>query len=130
MSEQCKQVTKNDESTQQCRRESVTFTPRFDICETENELILYGDLPGVEAGNLDICFEDKELAIHGKVAPRQADLRRLRDEYGVGDFYRTFAFGEAVDATKISAELKNGVLTVHLPKAESAKPKRIDVRAV
>jgi HSP20 family protein len=130
MSEQCNQLTKNDEGTQQCRREGVTFTPRFDICETENELVLYGDLPGVEAGDLDVRFEDKELAIHGKVAPRQADHRRLRDEYGVGDFYRTFAVGEAVDAAKISAELKNGVLTVHLPKAESAKPKRIEVRAV
>ena len=130
MSEQCKQVNKNDEATQQDTREPVTFTPRFDICENENELILYGDLPGVEAGDLDVRFEDKELAIHGRVAPRQADQRRLRDEYGVGDFYRTFTVGEAVDAGKINAELKNGVLTVHLPKAESAKPKRIEVKTV
>ena len=130
MSEQCKQLTKNDEATQQRTRESVTYTPRFDICETEDELILCGDLPGVEAGDLDIRFEDKELAIQGKVAPRQADHRRLRDEYGVGDFYRTFAVGKSVDAGKISAELKNGVLTVHLPKAENAKPKRIEVTAV
>jgi HSP20 family molecular chaperone IbpA len=130
MSEQCTPVVKNDEGTGQCSREGVTYTPRFDICETENEMVLYGDLPGVEASDLDIRFEDKELAIHGKVAPRRAGQRRLRDEYGVGDFYRTFAVGEAVDAGKINAELKNGVLTIHLPKAESAKPKRIEVRAV
>jgi HSP20 family molecular chaperone IbpA len=130
MSEQCKQLTENEAATAQCKGEGVTYTPRFDICETEDELVLYGDLPGVEAGDLEIRFEDKELAIHGKVAERRSDHRRLREEYGVGDYHRTFAVGEAIDADRISAELRNGVLTVRLPKAESAKPKRIEVRTV
>jgi HSP20 family protein len=130
MSEQCKQLTENRETPQHERRDGVTYTPRFDICETEDELVLYGDLPGVEAGDLDIRFEDKELSIHGRVAPRQAEHRRVREEYGVGDYHRTFAVGESIDTGKIHAELKNGVLTVHLPKAESVKPKRIEVRAV
>lgn len=130
MSEQCKQLTENETATSQRKGDSVTYTPRFDICETEDELVLYGDLPGVEAGDLDIQFEDKELTIHGKVAERSSDRRPLRDEYGIGDYYRTFSVGEAIDDGKISAELRNGVLTVRLPKAESAKPKRIDVRTV
>jgi HSP20 family molecular chaperone IbpA len=130
MSDQKNQLTTDNSATECCARDSVTYTPRFDICETEDELILYGDLPGVEAGDLDIRFEDKELAIHGKVAPRQVDPRRIREEYGVGDFYRTFTVGESIEAAKINAELKNGVLTIHLPKAEAAKPKRIEVKAV
>jgi HSP20 family protein len=130
MSEQGKQLTESRETPQHEGHEGVTYTPRFDICETDNELVLYGDLPGVEPGDLDIHFEDSELAIHGKVAPRRAEHRRVREEYGVGDYYRTFAVGESIDAEKISAELKNGVLTIHLPKAESVKPKRIEVRAV
>lgn len=130
MSEQCKQLPAVENEAQRRASEGVTYTPRFDICETDDELILYGDLPGVEAGDLDIRFEDKELTIHGKVASGPSGRRRLRDEYGVGDYYRTFSVDEALDAERISAELKNGVLTVHLPKAESAKPKRIEVRAV
>ena len=129
MSERCQQLTKNDEATQCRARESVTYTPRFDICETEDELILYGDLPGVDAGDLDIRFEDKELAIHGKVAPRQVDHRRLREEYGVGDFYRTFTVGQSIDGDKISAEVKNGVLTITLAKREESKPRRIELKA-
>jgi HSP20 family molecular chaperone IbpA len=128
MSEQTTELTKHEQSTAQQSNGSVIYTPRFDICETEDELILYGELPGVELGDLDIQFEGKELTIHGKVSSRHGDHRPLREEYGVGDFYRTFAVGETIDAEKISAELKNGLLTLHLPKVEAAKPKRIEVK--
>ncbi len=50
-------------------------------------------------------------------------------EYGVGDYYRAFTIGEAIDADKITAELKQGVLTVHLPRVESVKPKKVAVKA-
>lgn len=110
-------------------RETAVFTPRFDIWETEDELVLYGDLPGVASEDLDVRFEDKQLNIHGRVALRQPEVEYLYSEYGIGDFYRSFAIGEAIDASRISAELKNGVLTVHLPKTEAVKPKRIDVKA-
>ena len=85
-------------------------------------MILCGDLPGVEPADLDIRFENRELTVLGKVAPRHADRRSVYGEYGVGDFYRTFAVGESIDADKIAAELKNGVLTLHLPKTDAVKP--------
>lgn len=110
-------------------RSGHTYSPRFDIWEAEEELILYGDLPGVSPENLDIQFENRELTIHGKVEPRHADINFLYGEYGIGDFYRTFTIGEAIDAEKISAELKNGVLTLHLPKTEAVKPRRIEVKS-
>ena len=128
MSDMVKRENPADVATVERTQQSVAFTPRFDIWEDEDELVLYGDLPGVDAKNLDIRFEDRQLSIHGRVEPRQNGVEYLYAEYGVGDFFRTFAIGEAIDATKISAELKNGVLTVHLPKTEAVKPKRIEVR--
>jgi len=106
----------------------TVFTPRVDIVETTDELLLYGDLPGVSADNLDVRFEDRELIIEGKVSPRHTTAKRLLGEYGVGDFRRSFSIGEAVDPSKITAELNNGVLIVHLPKAEERKPRKIDVK--
>ncbi len=110
-------------------RSGQTYSPRFDIWEADDELILYGDLPGVTPENLDIRFENRELTIHGKVEPRHADINFLYGEYGIGDFYRTFTIGEAIDGDKISAELNNGVLTLHLPKTEAVKPRRIEVKS-
>ncbi|WP_372716461.1 Hsp20/alpha crystallin family protein [Novipirellula sp.] len=105
-----------------------TYVPRFDIWEGEEELLLYGDLPGVSVDDLDIRFENRELTIHGKVAARH-EGEFLMGEYGTGDFHRTFAVGESIDAEKISAEMKHGVLTLRLPKSEKVKPRRIKVQA-
>ena len=110
-------------------RSGQTFSPRFDIWETDAELILYGDLPGVSAETLDIQFENDVLTIHGKVEPRHSDVDFVYGEYGIGDFYRTFTIGESIDSEKISAEMCNGVLTLHLPKTEAVKPRRIEVKA-
>lgn len=106
----------------------ATYLPPFDIRETEDELVLFGDLPGVSADELDIRFENNELTIHGKVSPRHQDVDFLHSEYRVGNYHRVFAIGENVDAEKISAEMRDGVLTVHLPKSEKARPRRIEVR--
>ena len=104
-----------------------TFMPRFDIWEGEDELLLYGDLPGVSVDELDIRFENRELTIRGRV-PHRHDGEYLVSEYGVGDFHRVFTVGEAIDAEKISAEMKHGVLTLHLPKSERVKPRQIEVK--
>jgi HSP20 family molecular chaperone IbpA len=107
----------------------LTFSPRFDIWESEDEMVLYGDLPGVASEDLDIHFEKGDLKIFGRVAPRNVNIEPLYSEYGIGDFHRTFSVSEVIDAEKISAELKNGVLTVHLPKSEAVKPRRIEVKS-
>ena len=121
---------KSDELTQPDRLQSgPTFTPRFDIWETEEGLVLCGDLPGVASEDLDIQFENRQLTIRGKVQPREGDRKMVHQEYRVGDYYRSFAIGQSIDADRISAELNAGVLTLHLPTAESAKPRRIDVKA-
>ena len=106
----------------------LTYRPRIDIWESENELVLYADLPGVAPDDLDIQFENRELRIHGKVKPRHQNINFVDGEYGIGDFYRTFTIGESVDAEKISAELNDGVLALHLPKVEAVKPRRIEIK--
>ena len=106
----------------------ATFSPRFDIWEGDDELVLYGDLPGVDRDDLDIQFENRQLTIRGKVRRRHDGVRYLYSEYSIGDFQRSFTIGEAINAEEISAELRDGVLTLHLPKSDEAKPRRIEVK--
>lgn len=106
------------------------YRPNVDILEKPDELLLFADMPGAKSGEIDIRFEDGELTIHAPAATRQAaDEPFLLAEYGVGDFYRTFRVSEQIDATKIQAEYRDGVLCLHLPKVEAAKPRKIEVQA-
>ncbi len=114
-------------SAPDCSRSDGTYKPRFDIRETDNELVLLGDLPGVLPQDLEIRYENRELTIHGKVTNRELGTPCC-SEYGVGDFHRSFTVADLIDADKISAELTNGVLTLHLPKKEEVKARRIEVQ--
>jgi HSP20 family protein len=105
------------------------FTPRVDVAETPDAVLLYADLPCVASQDLEVRFEGRELTIRGKAAPRHGEARVLYSEYEVGDFQRTFTVGEMIDAEHISAELVGGVLTVCLPKSAALKPRRIEVKA-
>lgn len=107
---------------------TTTFTPRVDILETEDELLLFADVPGVAPDDLDLRFENGELILHGRCRQPQANANYAFCEYEIGDYYRAFAISEAIEKDHINAELKNGVLTVHLPKVEAVKPKRIPIK--
>lgn len=104
-----------------------TYAPPVDIVETENELLVFADMPGVKPEDIDIRFDNGELVIHGKVEPPEG-RDYLLQEYGLGDYYRTFMVYESVDADHIEATYKDGVLTVRLPKAAEARPKKIAVK--
>ena len=109
-------------------RSGVYFTPRVDIYETDEELTLYAEVPGARPEDVDLHYEKGELVLHVRVKPRLTDRPLLLQEYEDGDFYRAFTIHESIDANRISAECKNGVLTIHLPKAEVARPRQISVR--
>ncbi len=104
------------------------FTPSVDIYETDGELTLCADVPGVKPADVDLRYERGELILHAKVTPRPQQGQYVHYEYEEGDFYRVFQIHESIDASRIEAECKQGVLTVHLPKAESAKPRQVQVR--
>jgi HSP20 family molecular chaperone IbpA len=111
-------------------RNGLCFRPNVDIQERDDELLVVADVPGAKSDSIDLHFEDGMLTIHAKVSPRQEhEHGYLLREYGVGDYYRTFRVSEAVDASKITAEYADGVLTLHLPKAEAVKPRKIEVCA-
>jgi len=131
MSEQTSMERRPDNETQMDRaRSNSVYTPNVDVLESPEELILVADLPGSSSSDIDVRYEDGELTIHGKVGERSpGEARALLREYGVGHFNRTFTIDEQVDAEKISAEYARGVLTVHLPKVEAAKPRTIKVKA-
>ncbi len=105
------------------------YRPNVDILEKPDELLVLADVPGATSETIDVKFEDGTLTIHAQVEPRQdAQTQYLLNEYGVGDFHRSFDVSEAVDAAKITAEYADGVLTLHLPKAEAVKPRVIKVQ--
>ena len=108
------------QTQQETTRSDEFFTPRVDICETDKELILYADVPGVRPEDINLRCEQGQLLLHAPL-PRNDEQRHfLLSEYEEGDFYRLFTIHESIDASRIEAECKNGVLTVHLPKvAES-----------
>lgn len=110
-------------------REGRTYLPYCDILERENELLIQADLPGVRTEDIDINYERGLLTLQGRVDPRREDRRFLMREYGVGDYHRSFEVGEGIDASRIEAEVKDGVLTLHLPKTESIRPRKIAVRS-
>jgi len=109
--------------------QATYFTPLVDVIETGDEFLFQADLPGVAAGDLDISFENGTLTLAGKVHPRQpAGQSYIWREYGVGHFYRQFSLNTPVNADAIKAELKDGVLALHVPKAESAKTRRVEIK--
>lgn len=106
------------------------YSPNVDILEGKDELLLLADMPGVELDDVSIQFEQGMLTVHGRVRERApSGGRSLVLEYGIGDFHRTFRVSEAIDASKIHAELDNGVLTLHLPKVEAVRPRQIQVKS-
>lgn len=110
-------------------RRVKTYIPAVDILETTDELRLVADVPGVTADGVDINYERGELRLHARVTDREpAGAQWLVREYGIGDFVRTFRVGEGIDAARIEAEIADGVLTVHLPKAEAARARKIKVK--
>ena len=110
-------------------RQTPRYRPAVDILEDENELLLIADVPGADPTGIDVNYEDARLIIHARVDSRQPEgVTYLHREYGVGDFYRVFEVSEAIDAEKITAEYNQGVLTLHLPKTEQVKPRKIEVQ--
>ena len=105
------------------------YTPLVDIIETPEAFIFQADLPGVKPGDVDISFDNGALTIAAKVQPRWPEKANyLWREYGVGHFYRSFTLAAPVDVDGIKAELKNGELTLTVPKHESARTRKIEIK--
>jgi len=110
--------------------EAPVFTPNVDIFETQSEITLLADLPGVKPENLSIDLNEGVLTLTGDIEPYEnADEQDLMIEYEVGRYYRQFTLSEMIDQSRIEANLKDGELRLRLPKAEKAQPRKIEVKA-
>ena len=109
------------------RDETLYIAPPVDIFETADALTVVADLPGVDKNDVGIRVEDSILTIKGR-ASYTAPAEMIRQEFSIQGYYRQFQLSDEVDQDKISAECKNGVLTVTLPKAEKSKPRQIRVK--
>jgi HSP20 family molecular chaperone IbpA len=105
------------------------YTPLVDIIENNDAFVFQADLPGVAAGDVDVSYENGVLTMAAKAHPRQPQGHRyVWNEYGVGHFYRQFTLNTPINVDGIKAELKNGVLELFVPKAESAKTRKIQIK--
>jgi len=110
-------------------RASRPWSPAVDICETEDALVLKADLPDVDLKDIDIHLENETLTISGerKFEKDEKVKGYHRIERSYGNFVRSFAVPATVDTDKVSAEYKNGVLVVTLPKKDAAKPRQVKI---
>jgi HSP20 family molecular chaperone IbpA len=111
-------------------RGARVYRPATDICETENGVVIAVDMPGAGPDDVDIELEKRVLTIRGRGRQaRPEGYRAIYSEYGEGDYERVFSLSEEIDESGIKAAVRDGVLMLELPKAEPAKPKRIQVKA-
>lgn len=111
-------------------RETRCYVPRVDIYETDDNLVVVADLPGVNENSVDITLEKNVLTINGLVELAQPENYDLAySEYGIGDYQRSFTLSNEIDQEKIEAMVKDGVLRLILPKAGPAKTRKIAVKA-
>jgi HSP20 family protein len=104
------------------------FVPNTDIYETQTALAVIMEMPGVEKGNVEVGIEDGVLKVFGKIDfSKYQGLQPIYTEYNIGHYARSFRLSSKIDQAKISAQMKDGVLSLTLPKVEEAKPRSISV---
>ena len=114
-------------TTESTRHQERYVGPPVDIYETQEGLVVLADMPGVSQEALEVRVDQNVLTIRGQAGhavPGEGTYR----EYALVNFFRQFELSDNVDQSRISADLKCGVLTLQLPKAEEAKPRQIEVR--
>ena len=122
--QQKREVEKKQESTVPLR----SFLPVSDIFETDHALNVVLEMPGVAKDNVEIGIENDVLKISGRIdIAKYEGLQPVYTEYNIGNYSRSFQLSNKVDQDGIKAELKDGVMTLVLPKSEKAKPRRISV---
>jgi len=123
--QQKREVEKAQEPTTPTR----AFLPTTDIFENEDALTLVLEMPGVDRDNINISVENGVLTVEGRINfSKYEGLQPVYSEYNIGPYRRTFRISSRIDQEEIRAEMRDGVITLVLPKAEQAKPRRIEVK--
>ena len=104
------------------------YAPHVDIFETDKDVTVIADIPGVTADGIDLTLEENILTIHGQRTLPQHDGRVILEEYESGHYMRRFTVAETIDQERIEASLADGVLKVRLPKATPVQPRKIQIK--
>ena len=121
--------TRISKSEEPARYDEGRMLPPVDVIEDASGITLYADLPGVPRDKLSIRVESDALTIEGEVSlPVAANVEASHAEVNLARYQRSFTLGQELDREKVAAEFKNGVLKLHIPKAEHAKPRKVEVR--
>lgn len=124
-----KKESETPQGTERIQARKV-FVPHVDIVETDHSLVLLADMPGVDEQGMDVTVEKNVLTLKGHVADgAPAGFKLSYEEYGVGDFERSFTIPNEIDRDAINASIKDGVLTLTLPKVKQAVAKKVAVVA-
>ena len=108
---------------------ALTYQPHVDVCDTGAGVTIKADIPGAKADTIDVSFEDGVLAVQAVAPPRDLPGRVLRQEYGIGDYRRSFRLGDGFDGSQITAEYRRGVLSIDVPRLAAVRPRKVEVRA-
>jgi HSP20 family protein len=105
------------------------WNPRTDIIETDNEFIINVDLPGVKKPDVTVNYQDNQLSISGERKSEEVKEKKdyLRKERIYGNFHRVYTLPQSINPNKITANFKDGILTVTVPKTEESKPKQVKI---
>jgi len=122
-----KEITKKGEQSPEYTRQGVVATPAVDIFENKDQILVVADVPGVPNDGVNLRFDKDQLFIEATTNPLGQNLNPLFREFGEVTYRRIFELAPGIDVEKISAELKAGVLTITLPKAEALKPRKIQI---
>lgn len=123
-------IEKSERNNANPTRDAKVFAPATDIYEKEDAILIRCDMPAVPQDNVDIRLDNTELEITGTQAPANPDgVDLLAGEYETGVFRRKFSIPQLINRDGIKAHLHNGVLDITLPKAEQAKPRKIEITA-
>ena len=130
MESRSKHEVQNQDQGREQTRPGRYFLPEVDIFESADGLRMWADMPGVDEKDAEVTLKNGMLTIEGMVSLEMyRNLIPVYTEYNVGNYFRQFVVNEDIDAARIEARIRNGVLEVSLPKAETAKPRRIEVKA-
>jgi HSP20 family molecular chaperone IbpA len=123
-----KNLVKREKPGRELTRQVQTVSPAVDIYENQDEIVLHAEMPGVARDDISVNIDNGTLKLSG--------LRKLAtsgatswEEFGDIEYRRTFSVPQTIDIDKVNAELKDGVLRLHLPKSEAAKPRQIAIKA-
>jgi HSP20 family molecular chaperone IbpA len=122
------EMVKREESMPEVKRHVQAVNPAVDIYENDDEILLHADMPGVNKDNITVNVDNGKLSITG-IRHLETSGMANWEEFGDVEYRRNFSVPQSIDVEKVNAELKDGVLRLHLPKSEAAKPRQIEIKA-